>query len=178
MAKFMLFVLPLSVGLAILGHYAIARDLADDWRNNPIIGFAIFFVSIAILGWFFLFNEGPQNPSPPLAILLVFSGALCILVALFLQFYLAYLSGENTRMVAELLGQKGGNVNLNMPLPGSVKPISYIAILAGIGFIALGIRMASGKPKDSRFAAPADTFSPPRREHAPPRPPQTGVRPE
>jgi hypothetical protein len=178
MAKFMLFVLPLSVGLAILGHFAIARDLTDDWQRNPIVGFAIFFVSIALLGWFFLFNEGPQNPSPVVAILLVFSGALCILVALVLQFYLAYLSGENTRMVAELLAQKGGNVNLNVPLPGTVKPISYIAILAGICFTALGIRMASGKPKDLRYAAPADTFSPPAREHVPPRPPQTGVRPE
>ncbi len=178
MAKLLFFMFPLSIGLAILGHFAVGRDLTDDWHNNPSIGFAVFFVSMAILGWFFLFNEGPQNPSPVVAILLVFSGVLCILVALVLQFYLAYLSGENTRMVAELLGQKGGNVNLNVPLPGTVRPISYLSILAGIGFVALGIRMTSGNPKDLRHAAPVETFSPPPKETAPPRPLQTGVRPE
>ena len=177
MLAFLLVLLPVSVGAGLLGNYTVGREITGH-GGDPGVGVGFGLTTFAVLVWFLFFSEGVQQPSPVFASVLVVCGTLCILVALALQFYMASLLGENSRRVAELLALKGGNVNLNVELPGALKANSYLALFAGIVFVAFGIRMAAGKGKTLLPSRLMDDVSSPRTAspYASPEAMETGIR--
>lgn len=159
MVVIMLILFPLGVGTWILATYTIGESLHPN--NAPAIGFAVALLTVMPASYLLLLSDPPEAPSAAFGITLVICGAACILMALTLQFYLASLMGENSRRIAELLHEgmrKGGpvNVNLNADFPKAVRVIPYLALLAGMWFCVVGIRI--GVPR--RRMAAKDLYTP------------------
>jgi hypothetical protein len=142
-AVLFLFLLPVGIGTGILGAYTVGASLSP--HDPAPLGVGLALLAVALIGWSLFFSEPPRHPDMRFASVLVICGTLCVLVALVLQFYLASVTADNSRRVAEILREKGGNVNFRMDIPDTVKAISYLALFAGIWLAALGIRMAVGR---------------------------------
>jgi hypothetical protein len=165
-----LILIPLGVGTWILATYTIGEALHPN-AATPI-GFGVALLTVMVGSYLLLLSDPPDVPNVPFGITLVLSGAVCILVALIFQFYVASLAGDNSRRIAEMLAEalrKGQprNVNLNMELPQSVKVIPYMALFAGVWLAIMGIRI--GVVRHRR--APRELYTP---KYVDPNLPRTG----
>jgi hypothetical protein len=144
MVVVVLILIPLGVATWILATYTIGESL---YPNHAVgIGFAVALLTVMAASYLLLLSDPPDVPNVPFGITLVICGAVCILVAVILQFYLASLTGDTSRRIAELLAEalKQGqprNVNLNTDFPQSVRVIPYMALFAGIWLAIMGIRI-------------------------------------
>jgi hypothetical protein len=170
-AVLFLILLPVGVGTAILGTYTVGASL--NQHEPAWIGIALALLVVALLGWFLFFSEPPKSPDWRFGSILVGCGTLCILFALAVQIHLASLVAENSRQVAVILRERGGNVNLNMNIPETVKAISYLALFAGIGVVAFGVRIAL--PREGPTRPVRDWDGPPTRQSSTD-PKETGFR--
>jgi hypothetical protein len=173
MVVVVLILIPLGVGTWILATYTIGESLYP--RHGVPIGFAVALLTVMMASYLLLLSDPPDVPNVAFGITLVVCGAVCILVAMILQFYLASLAGDNSRRIAELLAEalkqpQARNVNLNTEFPQSVKVIPYLALFAGIWLAILGVRIgvARGRVAARNLYTPkyVDPNLPPRREDA------------
>jgi len=135
---------PLGIATWILATHTIGASVHPEHAMS--IGFAVALLSVMVASYLLLLSDPPEVPHVGFGITLVICGATCILVALIFQFYLASLTGDNSRRLAELLREgvkKGGpfNVNLNTEFPQPVKVIPYLALIAGVWLAVMGIRI-------------------------------------
>jgi hypothetical protein len=159
MVVVVLMLIPLGVGTWILATFTIGESLHP--RYATLIGFAIALLTVMVASYLLLLSDPPDVPSVGFGITLVVCGAVCILVALIFQFYLASLTGDNSRRIAELLADamkqpQPRNVNLNTEFPQSMKVIPYLALFAGIWLAIMGIRIGVVR----RRVAARDLYTP------------------
>src|SRR5437868_4425502 len=112
----LLILIPLGIGTWILATYTIGESLYPN--HATAIGFAVALLTVMVASYLLLLSDPPAVPNVAFGITLVVCGFVCILVAMIFQFYLASLSGDTSRRIAELLAEalKQGqprNVNLN-----------------------------------------------------------------
>jgi MFS family permease len=133
------------VGIAtwILASHTVGESL--DPRNSTSIGFSIALLAIATAASLLFLSNATEKPGSRLGLILVICGTACILVALALQFYVTSVLAANSQRVADILRERGGNVNLNFNLPKSVESIAYCALFAGVWLAAVGIRIGVGR---------------------------------
>jgi hypothetical protein len=142
-----LVIAPVGIATWILASHTVGESL--DPRNATSIGFSIALLAIATAASLLVLSNATEKPGSRLGLILVICGTACILVALALQFYVTSVLAANSQRVADILRERGGNVNLNVNFE-SVKSISYFALLAGVWLAAVGIRIGvnrEGLPK-------------------------------
>jgi hypothetical protein len=151
-----LVIAPLSIATWILASFTVGESVSP--RNSNLIGFGIALLAVALLAYLFFFSRAAERPGSHLGAVLIICGTLCVLVALALQFYLASLSAENSRRIAEIMGERlktnpSVNVNLKSDYPESVISIAYFALFAGIWLAAVGIKVGVVPSGPARAAA-------------------------
>jgi hypothetical protein len=160
---------PLGIATWILAAHTIGDSLRPS--DSVAIGFAVALLAMMAAAYLLFLAPALEGTNTHFGITLVICGTACVLLALALQFYLAYQAAESSRQVAGMMGDslKRGErvtVNLQPSLPGSVTGVAYLALFAGIWLAAMGIRIGAGR---TRTAEPADvslksTEQPPRAE--------------
>jgi hypothetical protein len=138
----------LTVAVGILASHTIGESLSH--QTPELIGFAVaLLVFVAAVSLWVLWDPN-RGPVLPLGLALVGCGTACVLLSVALQFYLASVTNDQARRLAELLGERqrmnqGGNINVNAPLPTSVEAVSYFALFSGLWLAAAGVRVGIGR---------------------------------
>ena len=147
-AVFLLFLLPLFAGTLGLAGYTIGEAITPNKSDQTTIGTWVALLTVAFAAYLFFFSRPAEASGSRLSSTLVVSGAVCILGALALQFYLVHIASENSRRSAEIVAQnldKPGitqaKVNVKTELPNTVKPLGYFAFLAGVWLAVVGIHI-------------------------------------
>lgn len=161
-----LVIAPVGIASWILAAFTVGESLRP--HDSVPIGFAIALLTVALMAYLFFFSQVSERPGSYLGVVLVACGTLCILGALALQFYLASLTAENSRRLAEIMGERlktnpSVNINLKGDYPETVRPIAYFALFAGIWLAAVGVKvgvLSSGATWMAAGEAPSERFSP------------------
>jgi hypothetical protein len=139
LAVTLLVIAPVGIATWILASHTVGESLSPP--NSTQIGFGVALLAIATAASLLFLSNITEKPGSRLGLTLVICGTACILVALALQFHVASLVAANSQRVTDILRERGGNVNLNVNLPESVRSISYFALFAGVWLAAVGIRI-------------------------------------
>ena len=171
LAVTVLVIAPVAIAAWVLATYTVGASLAPD--NSALVGFTIALLVIATAASFLFLSNATEKPGSRLGLILIICGTACILIALALQFYVASLVAANSQAVADVLRERGGNVNLNVKVPKSVESISYFALFAGVWLAAVGIRIGVSRDGLATVGtASITTAHPPEQEGAT----ETGIR--
>jgi hypothetical protein len=154
-ATLLLIVFPLGLATGLLAAHTIGESISPSSAGG--VGFAVGLLAAVSAVYVLLFTNAGETGDVRFGIVLVACGTACILLALALQFYLAWLAGENNRRLAEMLadGLRRGerlNANLNWYTPDTVKGIGYLSLFAGIWLAAMGIRLGVGRGRSAPAA--------------------------
>jgi hypothetical protein len=140
---------PLGIAAWILAAFTIGESLSPP--NCASIGFAVALLTVTLTGYLLAIGPRGVQGRTQLPLALVLCGTACILMAVILQFYLAYVAAENARRAADIkaesvkVGRDINNVNVNATVPASVPGVSYLALFAGVWLAALGIYLGTGR---------------------------------
>ncbi len=161
LAPALLLIVPIGIATWILASHTIGESLSPP--DARAIGFGIALLAVALLANLLFFSHVTERPGSRLGVTLVICGTLCVLGALALQFYLASLSADNSRRLAEIMGERlktnpSVNINLKGDYPETVRPIAYFVLLAGIWLAAVGIKV--GVVPSSSATASAEGLPP------------------
>ena len=157
----------LGIAVWVLGTYTIGDALGS--RSSELIGFAV--ALLVGLGAYHLQSvRVPEPPAGRLAASLIGGGVLCVLAGLALQFYLASQASQIALRAAEVVeqaaraGQKTPDVNVRANYPESVAAIGYGCVLAGVGAVVCGVRVAisAGRSAAATVAEPPPATEPAR----------------
>jgi hypothetical protein len=164
LVAFFLFVLcPLGIATGILAAFTVGESL--DPRNSGAIGFAVALLVVMTAAYLLVFAQMTEKPGSRLGQTLVICGTMCMLMAVALQFYLASVTAENARRLAEILsesvrnGRPRTNVNIQGDLPRSIQGIGYLALFAGVWLAAVGIRLGVGNAEKASKHVAEERFA-------------------
>jgi hypothetical protein len=148
LAAVFLVIAPVGLAVGILAAHTVGDALSQ--RDESVIGFAVALLAVATAAGLLLLYDPATPPVGKLGLTLVISGTACVLAAVALQFYLASVTAENTRRLAELVGEhiragRPTNFNVNANHPPSVQGIGYLALFAGVWLAAVGVRIGVGR---------------------------------
>jgi hypothetical protein len=147
---------PLGIATWILAAHTVGDSIS---RQHSIeIGLAVALLAMMAAGYVLLLDNNIRDANPQLGLTLVICGTTSVVLALALQFYIAYLGGEQGRHFTEIMAdnlKRGQNVNLerNAYLPVSVSAVAFLALFIGTWLAAMGIRVGVSR----RLTAPAGT---------------------
>lgn len=148
---FLVSIAVLVVAAWVLATFTIGEAVGG--RQSELVGFAVALL-IGLSAYHLPAVRVPESVAGRLAAGLVAGGLVLLLSGLALQFYLAYLSSEHARRAADVIeqaarsGQRVSDVNIRANSPPSVGAIGYACVLAGVGAMVCGVRVAvpTGRP--------------------------------
>lgn len=154
-----LIIIPLAIATWILSSMTLGEQISPG--ADFVIGMAVAMLVVATSVSLLLLKT---RPNARLAFTLVICGAVCIVMALALQFYLASVAAEIDRRAADILAQNSHRQSFHFnwnrtQQSASVIAIGYFAFFAGIWMVATGIRIGVGsspsEEEDALFDMPA-----------------------
>lgn len=158
-----LVIAPLGIATWILATYTVGESIRP--RDSFLVGFGIALLTVSLASCFLFFGQFSEQPGSRLGAVLVVCGTLCLLGALALQFYLASLAAESSRQLSGIMAEQlktnpSVNLNLKGESPGTIEPISYFVLLAGIWLAAVGIKVGVVPSGAAAVRALAETTLP------------------
>jgi hypothetical protein len=147
---------PLGIATGILATHTVGESISP--LSSAQIGFAVALLAMMTAAYILLLDNTINEAHPKFGITLVICGTACVLLALALQFYLAYLSGEHGRHITEIMAdnvKRGQSVNVNMDshFPISVIAIAYLGLFVGAWLAGMGIHTEARRRKSASLAS-------------------------